>query len=171
MPLLICSDCGVLVPDAHASRKRCVGCAKKRDRARVSRRNWKRPKAKPAEPRPCVDCGQEYTPLVNNPLAKRCPACRQVLKDRYVAIRDIRSAFGTLAQVSPAEAKEIEKQMRAEEGDDFVEFALDGIPTKMHEGTLPALRSRGPGRPFAAMSRSKRIRQENREQRLKQASP
>ena len=171
MPLLICSDCGVLVPDAHASRKRCVGCAKKRDRARVSRRNWKRPKAKPAEPRPCVDCGQEYTPLVNNPLAKRCPDCRQLLEDRYVVIREMRSAFANLAYVSPAEAKEVEEQMRAEEGEDFVRYALDGLPTKMDEGTLRPPRQPGRGRAVGPLCRNKMFRQRSREQRLKQASP
>ena len=77
----------------------------------------------------CVDCGQ--TVEVRSIVTKRCPECRKVNASLFYAVRHVRSQFASVAEQDPETAKRLHSQMVAEEGPDFAELALDGIPDRM----------------------------------------
>lgn len=77
----------------------------------------------------CLECGLDFG--AKSPRAKYCPDCRAVKHQIYYAIRNIRGTVGRRAIAYPSEAQAIIENMQALEGQKFVEFALDGIPTRL----------------------------------------
>ena len=138
-PTLICRDCEAETARRSNNQTRCRACYLKAQAA--SRQRWKQrnaPEKKVIQARNCCDCGVSFLPQHDS--AKRCPSCREEQHKEYFQRRSviarIRGNYASLAVLDPAAAREFDEAMRAEEGDEFVEFVLDGMVEKARAGTL-----------------------------------
>lgn len=56
--------------------------------------------------------------------------CKRKIRDPQMVIKDARRQYEQLCEKDPKEAESILKEMESEEGQDFRELMLDGIPEK-----------------------------------------
>lgn len=138
----ICELCGSAFL-AHPAQKFCSTICARTKRIIASRVQLRRPYRRVEHPLiQCCDCG-ELVPRKST-LTKRCHECsiehQWVQYGTYVAIQVIRQRFSVLATVSPKEALAIVEDMDREEGPEFTELALDGLPAV--KGIFQEARSR-----------------------------
>jgi len=120
-----CEMCSAPMRDVDLLRRFCPDCVRKR--ATLSQ---KRERSIGREPfKVCTDCGSVYRPHCS--IQKRCRGCAEehlkLDKERYFAIRNLRSLFARMCIENKEEAEKVISDMAAEEGPEFVTFAVDGI--------------------------------------------
>ena len=83
----------------------------------------------------CIECDKPFISKRRN--AVRCPSCKEIQRQIYYAICQLRADFREAMEINPEKAKEIARELEKLEGKAFKNLAIDGLADNPQSDSTP----------------------------------